>query len=513
MLLPQPDCLAKVTTMLQTGQLANTSSYFHVNSTGGFENDPNGIINLTIEGCEALCGAGFATYSVSEIFERLITWFFPMALLLGNLQLSPLGFRWGVWTIIHALGDPIDSIWSLLCKFELARNCFSAVDQIVKSRFPDVTVDLTDRIDIATMMVAFDEDTVDEELRTTSIYHRIEILLDNATWDDARQKFRKAGKHLRDERIDQTFRTILAVGSYLHSPASDFLAVISGPGSSDPPGHRIEYPVILSWLLTLVLLSAAAGGFASNQSCERVVRHLCESFGSAQQLGFQPCKDSKKYIRSIYTYRPHKRISDNWRLSFLAFFAVVFAILFSAWLSWIMPTKGFDCHSIMELTILGVWIFSAFLTWSTWKIKRFQKYHVRIVFVKDAVVSLAVTLPILLASIGVFESCWCIGSVFSNGSNAYVGLNAAGMMIQNAKGIDPGLMYGAYLVQFIMYCGIRLEYLASRRIFVKEASSSRLETRGLTIADSMPERSESGHSSSANKPLLSPSPGEEDQIR
>ena len=78
--------------------------------------------NLTLiyAGCKVFCGEGFRWYSDSA--TRFIVWVIPVIFLLSNIQLAPVGLR-RLFAIIHALGDPIDTMWSLLDKIYAWDRC------------------------------------------------------------------------------------------------------------------------------------------------------------------------------------------------------------------------------------------------------------------------------------------------------------------------------------------------------------------------------------------------------
>lgn len=68
-------------------------------------------MTLTLPSYRRIYGQKQAWYW--DIGPRLSTWLIPTLLLLTNIELSPLDKR-RFMALIHFLGDPIDSIWSLL---------------------------------------------------------------------------------------------------------------------------------------------------------------------------------------------------------------------------------------------------------------------------------------------------------------------------------------------------------------------------------------------------------------
>ncbi|KAI9170841.1 hypothetical protein HJFPF1_00315 [Paramyrothecium foliicola] len=76
---------------------------------------------LTRRGCNEFCG-GWTFYW--DAGPRLTTWIIPVVLLLSNIELSPIDKR-RFTTVIHAMGDPIDSFWSILHKIYVWRRLYA----------------------------------------------------------------------------------------------------------------------------------------------------------------------------------------------------------------------------------------------------------------------------------------------------------------------------------------------------------------------------------------------------
>ena len=76
---------------------------------------------LSLDGCYTLCGHGFQFYSTSDIVFRLTLFVVPLISLAGRVGFAPVSIANMFWTIVHLLGDPIDSMWSTLTRQEKAR--------------------------------------------------------------------------------------------------------------------------------------------------------------------------------------------------------------------------------------------------------------------------------------------------------------------------------------------------------------------------------------------------------
>jgi hypothetical protein len=113
-------CFQKIQYLLGNQSLSPTSPFFFRDTFGG---PPyNGVDNmtLTLDGCNKFCGPKQTWYT--DVGPRLTIWLIPILLLLANVELSPLDKR-NFLAVLHLLGDPIDSIWSLLHKLDAWDRC------------------------------------------------------------------------------------------------------------------------------------------------------------------------------------------------------------------------------------------------------------------------------------------------------------------------------------------------------------------------------------------------------
>ena len=83
---------------------------------------PNGGIasphnaSLTLVACAAIAGLAWTYYPGVDTWTRLTTWKFPLLQLVASFPRPPLSLKVNCFVILHLLGDPIDTIKSLLAK-------------------------------------------------------------------------------------------------------------------------------------------------------------------------------------------------------------------------------------------------------------------------------------------------------------------------------------------------------------------------------------------------------------
>lgn len=76
---------------------------------------------LAYPGCVAAAGGGSAAYSRQDVYDRVLLWRVPLIALWATTTLPALGFHTQFFTLFHLVADPIDSLWSLFYKLDLAK--------------------------------------------------------------------------------------------------------------------------------------------------------------------------------------------------------------------------------------------------------------------------------------------------------------------------------------------------------------------------------------------------------
>lgn len=122
-------CYADVLNMLKDGSLPTNDTVFYRDELGRVRSELDNPI-LTLSGCNSLCGSKFGWYHDSG--PRLSTWLIPVVLLLSNVEVSPLDKR-RYLMLVHLLGDPIDSFWSMLLKMEAWGRCYDLAEKVIHS--------------------------------------------------------------------------------------------------------------------------------------------------------------------------------------------------------------------------------------------------------------------------------------------------------------------------------------------------------------------------------------------
>jgi hypothetical protein len=548
--LQRDKCAADIAQKLQNGSLKYDDSIFFRQGNVIMSNIAN--IELTVTGCEAQCGKNFDWYS--DVGPRLTTWLIPVVLLIGNLCLATLGKPNSLLTIMHLLGDPIDSLWSLLTKLETWNRCWDLAEHLSSTgaMYKD---HVRDR---GTILAAIQE-LEGPGSDPSNTYQRI---INNSTLDGndpGRPRLhhlcREIANELSDSSSNELPRTCLAIMSYIFAILSAFVEAIGGKSSSQP-GGRIGAAMFLSWLLPIVLLSNTVGSFTSRRTLVRILerfakgtkpivepelqsnilgyspsppkasrspsRHAdtAKGFNQMDAIAFKPThglsppfnpmfasnagqdhkrrsseafrKPSAEYLDlqifsqdrpstlfgrpagsltsfdkaqpwfgGIYTYQSEKRLFTvpnlekrshrPLKLLCVSIFPMVIASVTAFLIIWFTPTTGLTCRHLPLFAITGLWFCSTFIGQMTWRSIATGRYHWWITLTKDAIIAIPSLLMIFLQSSGIFNSCYCWGSVYSRGALAYVQLEPDNDRKHNAETIYPALVWACLGLQALVF--------------------------------------------------------------
>lgn len=370
--------------------------------------------------------------------------------------------------VLHLLGDPIHSIWSLLTKLEDWYRCLS----YIQGHYPQKPSPKQEyRIKSSVMVLAVAEELfVPWEIENRLVSSITDERFDHILWETA--------SALGESRKTELLRTILAISWYIFEVVAAFVpAVGQATGAS---AGRIAPAMLLSWLLPVVLLSNAIGGFSSLRTCESLIsryldridesRHdisICEE----QRSRFFKKHESTPYFSSlawsgaIYSYRLGKRLSVNCgRDVLLALCSIVpvtlaFGLALAALET--APTY-FSCRSILVTTIFASWLISATIT----SIASFQKsitgrYLWYFILIKDSFIAVPALALIIVTSCGLFNNCYCWSGALVHGrSKASVALNPVSAFNRNNNVIYPAMVATGLFLQiavflFILWVGRR----------------------------------------------------------
>ena len=375
---------------------------------------------LLIPACDRICGTGWAKNP--DAAPRLMTWLVPVVVLTLNLQYAAIG-KERFLTVLHLLGDPIHSTWSLLSKVETWRQCYDRRKGRSKNEAVMIAGigELVETLDV-------DFNAAQVKLILQDIYTRLET--QPANFDNL---VANTASELAECRVNQTMRTWAAIVLYLIHVIAALVPKLGQ--ASSPSGGRIGTAMLLSWLLPIVLLSNAVGDFTSRKTFLRIMLAFMEQIErQSTQCLSRPSQDllmslrkiDEKYFKSlawsceIYTYRSHRIHSrtaakgcSTPSLALISALPVIVAFVTAFLVLYTKPTY-FNCRHFFVLTVLGAWLLSPLLTW-TIGTHFSQQRQWQLVLVKDALFAFPIMALIIASSCGLFNSCRCWSGVYTLG--------------------------------------------------------------------------------------------------
>jgi hypothetical protein len=385
---------------------------------------------LTLNGCETICGAGTGWYP--DIGPRLVEWFLPIFLLISNMQFPLIGME-RFFLVLHLLGDPIDSTWSLLDKIDSWNRCCA----LARKR-------LTNEADIWCLAIIYAarreiEDVSDYQLEQTYI---------NIT------SVRTTASDLLRQRKNEIFRTVFAVAMYIFQVISAFVPSVGA--SSSPSGGKIGTAMLLSWLVPVVMLSNIVGDLGSPASTEKTISTFMASNKQPRNI-----INVSVWSGALYSYRPNKGLGNSgWRLATISALPVVIAFGTSFTVLEAGPTY-FSCRSLFVIGASAYWGLSALLTY-TFSRKAVQscfssgKRLWYVILVKDFLVAAPILSLIVASSCGYWNTCYCWGGGPAHGDNTKVPLNPTNIFNFNNGKFYPAIVgtgLGFQLIVFLVMLG------------------------------------------------------------
>ena len=452
-------CFLTTQQLLANHSLPPTSPFFFRDTLDGPPYNGDDNMTLTLDGCNALCGSKQTWYT--DIGPRLTVWLIPALLLIANVELSPLDKR-KFLAILHLLGDPIDSMWSLLHKLDAWDRC-----SVLAGRYHDVCPSC--RLVIASVFAGYEEvqgPRIQSERYFEALLQQRNPAMDFNEW-------RRAAVRLADSRTNELARTILAFLLYIFQLICNFVPDVGG-APNGPPGGRIATGVLISWLLPAILLSSIVGNLPSRRTAYSILADLAAStnddtFHVADQRSVflpsvpyiaQAC--STEYFGAlgwsgaIYTYRPWKlryatsrrhRHLRTFLMATLAAAPILIGLVGGVLILWYQQPTGPNCRHVWLISVGLLWHVSALITFMTYG-SGFATgtYHWRFTLVKDACIAVPSLLAMFLSGVGLFNSCWCWSGLFQHMSKRHVPLLET-VYIQDGKTVYPMIVGVALLLQ------------------------------------------------------------------
>ncbi|KAI5803541.1 hypothetical protein DFH27DRAFT_51987 [Peziza echinospora] len=367
-------------------------------------------------------------------------------------------------------------------------------------------------LDLATICAGYDD--LGQIFCFESMVNTLQTFLRSCTRQEkylVEKAFAEAATDLAEAWTDESFRAHLAVGGYVLAVVGSFFKTIDPfdvgniQGSNSPTrtgrvaginpnwnnrtSHTIAYAVSYLWVITAVILSATAGGFANRHAVEKVLTRLKNKIPRTCCLPEWEAGEGKTLARAgatgmNYGYRPRKVLVDvhegkpdngdefsssetqarplSERLNksagyhlrrTLPFLSLIGATACAFWISWFTPTDGFGCRSLHQLCALILWILSSILTMIIQRVlfpPRAKAYQYACIVAKDSIVSIIQLSFLFLAFIGYFNRCRCWSGWLSLRSAASVTIYTDDIFEDRLRKLWPALAGAGVGCQFLL---------------------------------------------------------------
>ena len=345
---------------------------------------------IRLSQCHNSCGTGYQPYGKWDAIGAVLNWVVPLFALVGNTHFphlvaplpsvakpSPwaaLGMRLlqivinYTFTFAHLLGNPVDAIASLLEKLGHARRIEIHVRKKVDLRKRVAGLGQTESEeltrDLVSVLLAFDdfESSFDATgcLFTngspgSALLGR--ILVKQARRGDGYGELRtalsQAGSLLRQNRVSNTRRTLLAIAVYI---SILYITLGSAQASSDPPvhtPHTVANRILYYWMIPAVIFSAATRPFAHASSAECILTRLGQATNASGARITLKRRSLSNGGNSFWL--PQKLWSQQYWIWAVAYISVGGAWMCSFSTSYFTPTVGLGCRSLNQLGFFLGW--------------------------------------------------------------------------------------------------------------------------------------------------------------
>ena len=334
--------------------------------------------------------------------------------------------------LVHLMGNPIVTIWSLLDKAHCWSRSASFAEKAMK--------DPLERKSLTVIMAAAAEVSYDLDYG---------LALKN---QNTRRMPMEAAATLIESRRNNIRLTALAIAIYVFQVVAAFVPAVGA--SASPSGGRIATAMLLSWLIPAVLFSNIVGDFGSPRNCKRMFKSLMERIeclrapdsGIKEETKMQPEPSLKVQYSSAYFHRPNKIFlkDSGWVLALLSTFPIAIAFI-TAFSILITGPTYFSCRHILIIGIAVSYLVSAISnSWISFITTEFA-YH--IILLKDNIIGITTLALLVASSCGLFNTCYCWSGALVYGQNARAPLNPTGMFDRNDDLLYPLVVAACLFLQ------------------------------------------------------------------
>jgi hypothetical protein len=355
-----------------------------------------------LEGCLELCGHGYRLWPANETGLRILYFIVPIVILSARYAFAPIGITNKIWTLIHLVGDPIDSLWSTFLRLEKARRNYHLAMEIAPGAPREVAAIWTaydcwwqDPAGVTSRELcrrrpsqaskqndATDRDLLPDLLTRREICHIKKCALQLAKnryvyARDPRQRRKKADELIRTTNL---YISWIAIIIFLGSLTGAYIRTATTKNVNQTP-HTLAIVLLFSFLVFAVYISGHVGNFKRVtdviDELDELNEHCPSLFPKAHGFAIprgpprlnsfkQRFENAAIYAGLNHSWRPNKSLEklnhsdrSTWLLFACSFLVVTTAWVFAFMLSYRTPRSGLGCRSLTWTCIYVAWLLSA----------------------------------------------------------------------------------------------------------------------------------------------------------
>lgn len=372
---------------------------------------------LTYDACVQLNSKGNRPefFMMSDVLYRFQLWKAPLIQLIAQMQLPPLGWRSRFFVIMHLIGDPLDTIWSLSHKIFL---CDRRVEKWSHER---------DHKALGIVVVSCDEWGKGNEVEVTLL--GFVQSRDPVVQARSRNACRKAAQSLSFDRSTSFVPVAVSIVIFFGAIwiAFDKKSLGASTINNGITPYYIAHAALYFSILPAILLSAIIGVSQDRDAIPDILNQLqsdtrddeSEHSRDDEMVLMADFDVSERIILGgIYSWQPKKweyLISNDgggcwrWRLiAALSYSSVLSGCLVAIRIAYTAPPTGFGCRETAIISTLGLWMLSGAIdTYAERRFKLEPKKYYAVVFWKDLLCSLLIVVYNVFVYLGMYNRCSC----------------------------------------------------------------------------------------------------------
>lgn len=249
------------------------------------------LVILTREGCNHYCSDGTGLWPAKETMGRFVLWVLPAVILIAHFQFAPLS-AWNTCSIvIHLLGDPVDSMWSMLTRQEVNRrlhrlathsglpeafvNIWAAYEELGWHEVSSFTIRNLCKWNTA----ANPGPMFTRTSARISLLNHVESYL-----------IKRASYRLSSNRFNSSLGTWTAIIGLLGALAGAFICTWTQRLNNQTP-HMIAIVTLLFHFIALIKISGNIGAFTSSTAAVDVLQELLRNLQACSSSHEDKCLD------------------------------------------------------------------------------------------------------------------------------------------------------------------------------------------------------------------------------